>query len=342
MIRPISLPLAAEHDPFGQRLIDEGQTLTRTQLHTLQLNIGKMCNLACSHCHVEASPNRREIMTWDTMEKILGWIDDHADTLDLKLADITGGAPEMNPHFKPLIAELSKRNIHAIDRCNLTILMKKGYEDYGQFMADHKVEISASLPCYTQDNTDAQRGDGVFEESIAALQHLNTLGYGMPDTGLTLDLVYNPVGFGLAGDQVSLQADYKKHLLENFNIQFNKLWTITNMPVRRFEEYLQKEGQYNNYMNKLLAAHHPGNVENVMCTNLVSVGWRGSVYDCDFNQMLQMPLEGPIGSEHFVEEHSQKLWDFSPSELVGRTIQTASHCFGCTAGAGSSCTGALG
>lgn len=341
MIRPIALPLAREHDPFGERLDRDRQTLTRTALTTLQMNIGKMCNLACSHCHVEASPNRREIMTWDTMEQILGWVDDHADELDLKLADVTGGAPEMNPNFTRLVEAFTDRGIHTIDRCNLTILLKKGYEHIPQFLADHKVEITASLPCYLEDNVDAQRGDGVFVESIEVLKRLNTIGYGMPDSELRLDLVYNPVGFGLAGDQVSLEAAYKAHLMEHFGIQFHKLWALTNMPVRRFEEYLRKEGQYDNYMNKLLAAHNPGNVEHVMCTNLVSVGWQGSVYDCDFNQMLQMPLEGPIGGEHYVEAHSRKIWEFTPAELVGRSIQTAAHCFGCTAGAGSSCTGAL-
>ncbi|MEM9881803.1 MAG: arsenosugar biosynthesis radical SAM (seleno)protein ArsS [Planctomycetota bacterium] len=322
---------------------EDGQSLRRRELTTLQLNVGKMCNLACGHCHVEASPNRREIMTWETMRRILDWVDAHrGDGLaDLRLADVTGGAPEMNPNFRRLVAAFRDRGIHTIDRCNLTILLQKGQEGTAEFLAEHAVEVTASLPCYLEDNVDAQRGNGVFRESIEALQRLNALGYGQPGSDLRLDLVYNPVGFGLPGGQASLEAAYKKHLLEHFGIVFHKLWALTNMPVRRFETYLRKEGQYDNYMNRLLAAHHPGNVEGVMCTTLVSVGWRGSVYDCDFNQMLQMPLDGPVGGEHFVEEHSRKVWDYVPAELIDRDIQTAAHCFGCTAGAGSSCTGAL-
>jgi radical SAM/Cys-rich protein len=332
-------------DPFADTLAQAGQSLERVELSTLQLNLGKMCNLACHHCHVEAGPNRTEIMTWDTMRQILRWIDQHNDNHALRTVDLTGGAPEMNPHFRKLVAELRKRDLHVLNRANLTILLEPGYEDMIDFLAAHRVEIVASLPCYLEDNVDKQRGMGVYRESIDVLQKLNAAGYGKDGSGLTLDLVYNPVGYGLPPAQAALEGDYKRELRERFGIVFNRLYTITNMPIKRFEHALRRDGAYDDYMGKLTAAHNPANVDGVMCRFLVSIGWQGTVYDCDFNQMQQMPLDpqsyGPGDEEHQVEAHGRKLWDFSPRDLVGRRIRTAAHCFGCTAGHGSSCTGAL-
>lgn len=342
-------PVTPHTDTFAQRLADDGQELSRVALSTLQLNVGKMCNLACHHCHVEAGPKRTEIMTWEVMTRILGWIDEHRDRMDITVVDLTGGAPEMNPDFRRLVTELRQRGLHVLDRCNLTILLEAGYEDMAQFLAHHKVEIVASLPCYLEDNVDKQRGLGVFKGSIEALKLLNSVGYGREGTGLRLDLVYNPVGYGLPPGQESLEADYKRELSQRFGVQFNRLWTITNMPIKRFEHQLHRDGEYEAYMAKLLAAHNPANVDAVMCRSLVSVGWQGSVYDCDFNQMLLLPLEpaalnifGPGSDERVVESTSGKLWAFTPEQLIGRPICTGEHCFGCTAGAGSSCTGALG
>jgi radical SAM/Cys-rich protein len=336
----ISLPLTTD-DTFGEHLARTGLTLSRRTISTLQINVGKICNLACHHCHVESSPKRTEIMTWETMSRILDWIDQHQPTLQLKTIDLTGGAPEMNPDFRRLVSELTNRGLHVLDRCNLTILLEPGYEDLATFLAEHRVEIVASLPCYLESNVDKQRGKGVFNESIEALKVLNAVGYGHPGTGLTLDLVYNPVGYGLPPEQEALEADYKRELASHFGIVFNRLWTITNMPIKRFEHALHRDGKYETYMQKLIDAHHDANIESVMCRSLVSVGWQGSIYDCDFNQMLQMPIDGPSGEEHVVEAHSRKLWEFSPDELIDRAIRTGSHCYGCTAGAGSSCTGAL-
>lgn len=337
-----SLPIISLDDSFGAQLQSDGQSLQRADIGILQLNVGKMCNLACHHCHVEAGPNRKEIMAWDTIAKILSWLDHYQEEAGVHTIDLTGGAPEMNPHFRSLVSELRARSLHVLDRCNLTILLEPGYEEMCAFLAENQVEIVASLPCYSSDNVDKQRGSGVFDGSIEALQKLNAAGYGQPGTGLKLDLVYNPVGYGLPPAQEGLQRDYKRELDEHFGIQFDHLWTITNMPIKRFEHALRRDGVFDQYMDKLQAAHNPQNVERVMCRNLVSIGWQGSVYDCDFNQMLQMPIDGPEGDEHMVERSSRKLWEFTPAELIGRAIRTAGHCFGCTAGSGSSCTGALG
>ena len=345
MPQTIHLPQATEGDRFADQLAADGQPLHRADLATLQLNLGKMCNLACHHCHVEAGPSRAEIMSWPTIRRILDWIDRYRDTHALRVADLTGGAPEMNPHFRDLVRELRQRDIHVLDRSNLTIFLELGYEDLPRFLADHHVEVVASLPCYMADNVDKQRGQGVFHESIIALQKLNDVGYGQSQSDLRLDLVYNPVGYSLPPAQEELEDAYKQHLWDEFGIAFNRLWTITNMPIKRFAHALHRDGEYESYMHKLEAAHNPANVEHVMCRHLVSVGWEGAVYDCDFNQMLQMPLDpagfGPGDEEHAVESGSRKLWDFAPDELIGRKIRTGSHCFGCTAGAGSSCTGAL-
>ncbi len=346
MTQTIHLPVAdSGADPFAERLADDGQKLARSALATLQLNLGKMCNLACHHCHVEAGPGHQEIMTWDTAQRIVDWVDEHRGALAIETADLTGGAPEMNPYFRRLVSAFAERQIHVLDRCNLTILLDAGYEDLIGFLAHHGVQIVASLPCYLEENVDRQRGRGVFDGSIRALRILNAAGYGRGDSGLKLDLVFNPVGYGLPPQQCELEAAYKHHLSEQFGIVFYRLWTITNMPIRRFEHALRRDGQFETYMQKLVDAHGPPNVEGVMCRSLISVGWQGAVYDCDFNQMIQMPIEpehfAPGDDEHAVEARSRKLWDYGPDELIGRRIRTGAHCFGCTAGAGSSCTGAL-
>ncbi len=336
---------AIDEDPFARRLAGDRQRLTRAAVSTLQLNLGKMCNLACHHCHVEAGPNRDEIMTWDTMQRIANWLDRHRNDMGVRTVDLTGGAPEMNPHFRRLVDALTERRVHVLDRCNLTILIDPAHEDLIEFLAARQVEIVASLPCYLEQNVDKQRGSGVFGDSIVALKRLNAAGYGQEGTGLRLDLVFNPVDYGLPPDQGELETAYKHHLGERYDIRFNSLWTITNMPIKRFEHALRRDGEYERYMSALVDAHHPGNVDAVMCRELVSVGWQGTVYDCDFNQMLQMPLSpqryGPDDDEHEVESHGRKLWEYTPSELIDRHVRTGAHCFGCTAGSGSSCSGAL-
>lgn len=337
----LSLQVIDTADSFALRLQSDDQSLHRRTISTLQLNIGKLCNLACHHCHVESGPKRPEIMTRQTIDQILDWLDIHRERVGIRTVDITGGAPEMNPHFRHLVAQCIRRGYHVIDRCNLTILLEPGYEDLITFLASHNVEISASLPCYLQDNVDHQRGRGVFHDSIAALHRLNAAGYGMPGSALRLDLVYNPTGYGLPPSQRQLQADYKRQLLERFGLHFHALWTITNAPIKRFEHALKRDGQFDLYMQKLIVAHHPANVEQVMCRDLISVGWRGTVYDCDFNQMLHLPIDGPQGDEHPAEREGRKLWDYHPDQLISRPIRTGPHCFACTAGAGSSCTGAL-
>ena len=338
----LALPvIEADLDLFAQRLRDDSQSLSRRSISTLQINVGKMCNLACHHCHVEAGPKRTEIMPRQVMAQILAWLDKHAKNLGLHTVDVTGGAPEMNPEFRWFTSECRARGLKVLDRCNLTIMAEPGYETLAQFLADNQVEIVASLPCYLEDNVDKQRGNGVFDESIAALKQLNALGYGKPNSGLVLDLVFNPTGYGLPPAQQSLEADYKRELASRFGIVFNRLWTITNMPIKRFEHALKRDGKYDTYMSKLLAAHNPANVSSVMCRDLVSVGYLGTVYDCDFNQMLAMTLDGPSGDEVTAERHGKKLWDYHPDELLNRPILTGNHCFGCTAGAGSSCGGAL-
>ena len=345
MTRTLPLPLLSSGDEFAARLAGDGQCLECVALTTLQLNLGKMCNLACHHCHVEAGPKRAEIMSGDTIQRILAWVDEHAGTLSFETADLTGGAPEMNPHFRGAVAAFRGRGLHVIDRCNLTILLAPGYEDLIEFLARHEVEISASLPCYLEENVDGQRGKGVYNESIVALKRLNAAGYGLAGSPLRLDLVFNPVGYGLPPGQAALEADYKRELKARFGIEFNRLWTITNMPIKRFEHALLRDDMYDTYMAVLRDAHNQATVEHVMCRSLISVGWQGSVYDCDFNQMLQMPIEprrfGPGADEHLVERNGRKLWHYTAADLLGRPIRSGSHCFGCTAGAGSSCTGSL-
>lgn len=292
----------------------------------LQVNLGKLCNMTCAHCHVDAGPDRREIMQRPEIDACLQVLEQNPG---MTTVDLTGGAPEMNPHFRDLVAGARSLGRHVIDRCNLTILLAKGYEDLAQFLADQQVEIVASLPCYLEENTDAQRGDGAYSKSIQALLRLNELGYGVPDSGLTLTLVYNPVGQSLPPDQEQLEQDYQEQLDQRFGIRFNRLFTITNMPVSRYLDYLIRLGEYESYMETLIGAFNPAAVEGLMCRNTLSVGWDGQLYDCDFNQMLELKVESPARSIH----------DFDAQSLAGRRICTGQHCFGCTAGSGSSCQG---
>jgi radical SAM/Cys-rich protein len=302
--------------------------LTRTEITTVQVNVGKICNQACQHCHVEAGPKRTESMSLQTAERVLSLL---KSSRSVNAVDITGGAPELNPHFRRLVAGSRDQGLHVIDRCNLTILLEPGFEDLPMFFAGHRVEVTASLPCYTRDNVDAQRGRGVFEKSIEALQLLNQLGYGI-DPRLALNLVYNPLGASLPPPQEALEADYKRQLQENFGIRFNRLFTITNMPIKRFADALLRTGQQETYMKLLFDRFNAAALEHLMCRSLVSIGWDGQLYDCDFNQMLDMPVSNPV-----------TIWDIDSFDAARfKPIATAHHCFGCTAGAGSSCGGALG
>jgi radical SAM/Cys-rich protein len=314
---------------FSDRLAAEGVNLRRARPEILQVNVGKLCNLTCVHCHVNAGPKRKEIMTRATIDRIIDWL---AKT-EIRTVDLTGGAPEMIPDFRYFVerAKALQPSRHIIDRCNLTILLEPGYENLAEFLAERKVEIIASMPCYSPENVNAQRGEGVFEGSIAALQLLNSLGYGIhPD--LPLHLIYNPVGAFLPASQAKLEADYKREFKEHFGIVFNKLYTLTNLPVGRFAAYLRHNNKLEQYMNLLIEAFNPATIDGLMCRNTISVGWRGEVYDCDFNQQLDMQWKN--GHEMF-------LWDVDPGKIENREIMTGDHCFGCTAGVGSSCGGAL-
>lgn len=305
-------------------------SIRRTKLDTLQVNLGYKCNQTCQHCHVNAGPSRKEMMDEETIDLVLQVLEERR----LSVLDMTGGAPEMNIHFRKLVLQARALGVRVIDRCNLTILFEPGYEDLAQFLADQQVEVTASLPCYSQENVDRQRGDGVFDKSIAALQQLNRLGYGMADTGLTLNLVYNPQGPSLPPDQHKLEADYKRELASHFGIQFTHLHALANMPIQRFGSMLISKGQFNDYMTLLKDNYSAGNLDTVMCKSLLSVDWQGYLYDCDFNQMLHMPA--PVGDE--LRPH---LRDLLGRELAGTPIAIADHCYGCTAGQGSSCGGAL-
>ena len=305
--------------------------LLRRTIDTLQLNLGYRCNQSCLHCHVNAGPTRKEEMTPETIAAVIEFI---AASPDIRTIDMTGGAPELNPEFRRLVVAARARGLRVIDRCNLTILEEPGFEDMADFMAAHKVEIVASLPCYSEDNVDKQRGDGTFEASIRALKKLNALGYGKEGSGLTLNLVYNPQGPSLPPPQVALEADYKRHLGSNFNIVFNQLFTITNMPIQRFGSTLISKGQFNSYMATLRAAHRDENLEQVMCRNLISIDWQGYVFDCDFNQQLGLSIAGKGEARLHISDATSAMLDDIP-------IRVADHCYGCTAGQGSSCGGAL-
>ncbi|MBT2987874.1 MAG: radical SAM protein [gamma proteobacterium symbiont of Ctena orbiculata] len=304
--------------------------ITRDRLETLQVNLGFRCNLSCVHCHVNAGPKRKEEMDRETAEDVLTFLQRHR----LKRLDLTGGAPELNANFRYLVTQARALGVRVIDRSNLVILLEEEQRDLADFLAAQEVEIVASLPCYLEENVDQQRGKGSYAQSIDALIKLNRLGYGMPGSGLNLNLVYNPLGPSLPPPQGPLEAEYRKQLRERYGIHFNQLLTITNMPIQRFGSYLHSKGEFNNYLQLLREAYQPCNLENVMCRTLLSVDWRGYLYDCDFNQMLKIHLK----TENLVRPRLRDLIDM---ELSGLHIQVAEHCYGCTAGQGSSCGGAL-
>ncbi len=314
--------------PFDSALTASGLfPLTSSAIETFQVNVGKLCNQTCNHCHVDAGPDRtEENMSRETFELCLAAI----RQLGRPTVDLTGGAPELNPNFRWFVEELRALGCHVIDRCNLTVLTQRSQRDLAEFMARNQVEVIASLPYFSADRTDAQRGDGIFEKSIDAIRKLNALGYGKSDAGLKLNLVYNPTGAFLPPAQDSIEADFKRELKQRHDIVFNSLYTITNMPISRFLEFLIRSGNYERYMNKLVATYNPAAASGVMCRTTFSVGWDGALYDCDFNQMLE--LETGFGAPRHIR-------DFDAENLAQRRIVTGQHCYGCTAGAGSSCGG---
>ena len=310
--------------------VSDFPAIRRERLETLQVNLGYKCNQTCVHCHVNAGPTRTEEMDRETMHIVLRYL----EASGVGTLDITGGAPELNPHFRELVVRAREFGAHVIDRCNLTVVEEAGQDDLADFLAGQGVEIVASLPCYTEELVDRQRGKGVYESSIRVLQRLNGLGYGAEGSGLALNLVYNPQGPSLPPEQAKLEADYKRVLGERFGIRFNRLYTLANMPIARFGSTLISKGQFNAYLKLLQESFHEENLAAVMCRNLISVDWQGYVYDCDFNQMLGLPLR--IAGRSRV-----KLADLIGRDLVGNPIAVKDHCFGCTAGQGSSCGGAL-
>src|SRR5437588_10954407 len=304
--------------------------IRRRRLDTLQVNVGYRCNQTCVHCHVDASPYRTEEMSAETVDVVLAFLArGRVSTLD-----ITGAAPELNPHFRKLVSAARALGVRVMDRCNLTILEDPGHEDLAEFLAGEQVEVVASMPCYLEDNVDRQRGKGVFEASVRALKKLNARGYGREGSGLILNLVYNPQGPSLPPPQEALEADYRRELGGKFGIEFNRLFTLANMPIQRFGATLISKGEFDRYMSLLRQAHRDDNLDGVMCRSLVSVDWRGYLYDCDFNQMLDLPLRWPAHGRG-------RLEDLLTNEPAGKAIRVAGHCYGCTAGHGSSCAGAL-
>lgn len=325
----LQAPGAAGGQSFDQVLREQGcDPLRAAGIDTLQINVGKLCNQTCAHCHVDAGPDRRESMSRETAEQIIAVL---ART-EVPTLDITGGAPEMNPNFRWLVEQARRLGRRVIDRCNLTILVAPGFTDLPEFLAEHDVEVVASLPCYLEENCDAQRGSGVFGRSIAALRRLNELGYGQPDSQRLLTLVFNPVGPKLPPSQAGLEAAYRRELQARYGIVFSRLFTITNMPISRFLAELLRTGRFDDYMRTLVEAFNPLAVEGVMCRTTLSVDWQGRLYDCDFNQMLELGLSANLPRD---------IRAFDAELLARRRIRTARHCFGCTAGAGSSCQGAI-
>ncbi len=318
------------HDCKPLLLNSDFPAIVRKPLEVLQINLGYRCNLSCVHCHVNAGPKRTEAMSRETLEQILAIADD----ANLHTLDLTGGAPEMHPDFKYLVRAARDRGMTVIDRCNLTILEADGYQDMAEFLAAQQVNIVASLPCYLEDNVDKQRGKGVFRDSLAALQRLNRLGYGQPDSDLELNLVFNPQDAVLPPDQQSLEQAYKQHLRDEYDIVFNRLYAVTNMPIQRFGSTLISQGRFEAYLNLLKDSFRADNLDNLMCLNTLSIDWQGYVYDCDFNQMLDLPLDQNDKARQHISELDLKRLADSP-------IATAAHCYGCTAGQGSSCGGAL-
>ena len=321
---------AVRHLKFADALLTAGVARLRAEcIEILQVNLGKLCNMTCAHCHVDAGPDRREIMGPATVSACLDVLRNHAQ---IRTLDVTGGAPEMNPHFQEIVREATALGRHVLVRSNLTILLANGFDDLPEFLAANRVEIVASLPCYSEENTDAQRGRGAFAKSIEALRRLNALGYGSEDSGRVLTLVYNPIGPSLPPDQDELEATYRRELATRFAIRFNRLFTITNMPISRFLNHLVSTGQFDRYMQTLSDAFNPATVGGLMCRNTLSVAWDGRLFDCDFNQMLDLPVAGKCPAN---------IHDFQYESLARREIVVGQHCFGCTAGAGSSCQGAI-
>jgi radical SAM/Cys-rich protein len=323
------LPVVDGESSFDRYLEDRQLELARTAVSTLQVNVGKVCNQACHHCHVEAGPKRTESMPERVARRVGELLEQDPSLREL---DLTGGAPELNPNFRWLVRRARALGRTVIDRCNLTVLFEPGQADLARFLADEGVRVVASLPCYQERNVDAQRGKGVFGKSVDALLALNALGYGKRGSGLELDLVYNPLGAALPPAQAALQARYKAELSSLFGVEFNSLLTLTNMPIKRFAHALEKAGQQAEYSSLLVNHFNPATIPGLMCRSLVSVGWDGRLYDCDFNQMLELPLAAK----------PKTIWEVTSLQaLVGSRVATAEHCFGCTAGAGSSCGGAL-
>jgi radical SAM/Cys-rich protein len=316
--------------PFQQKMETMGLfPLRPTGVEIFQVNVGKMCNQVCKHCHVDAGPDRKEIMTRQTMQLCLDTINKNPS---IKIVDLTGGAPELNPDFRWFVEQIKLSGKHIIVRCNLTIILaNKRFHDLPEFFKLYDIEVVSSLPSYTRDRTDRQRGDGVFEDSIKALKMLNAVGYAMPGNSLILNLVYNPAGAFLPPQQATLEKEYKDALLKDFGIEFNNLFTITNMPISRYLDYLLNSGNYEKYMEKLIDAFNPSAASNVMCRNTISIGWDGYLYDCDFNQMLDLK----------VSCNGKHISNFNGQELAEREIIVNQHCYGCTAGSGSSCGGAV-
>lgn len=322
----ILVPATGPH--FHQVLSGHEYELLHEKPVELQINLGKLCNLACHHCHVDAGPKRTEIMTWSTMERILDW----AQRAEIKSVDLTGGAPELNPDFRRFCDALIALGIEITSRCNITVLFEKGQQDLARWYADRNIRLVCSLPCYTEDNVDAQRGKGVFNKSIEGLQLLNSLGYGVEGSQLTLDLVYNPGGAFLPPEQGALEQDYRDMLMDNFDIQFTSLLAITNIPINRFAHALQRDGEMDDYQQLLVDNFNADTLDGLMCRHLINLDWLGQIYDCDFNQMLNIPYGG---------KQAQYLWDLVIEDIAGQRVATNRHCFGCTAGSGSSCGGTL-
>lgn len=304
--------------------------IQRRQLEILQVNLGYLCNQTCQHCHVDAGPKRKEQMDRETVDHLI----DFLRKTNIKVLDLTGGAPEMNAHFRYLVKAARELSVHVIDRCNLTILNEPGQENLAEFLADNRVEVVASLPCYLKDNVEAQRGKGVYRSSISGIRKLNALGYGIKGSGLTLNLMYNPQGPSLPPPQLSLEADYKRELQQREAVEFNNLFVLVNMPIMRFGSMLISKGQFDNYMLLLKESYSESNLQGVMCRNLISIDWKGYVYDCDFNQMLGLPLK-------MAGQYRKHLTEIDINQLTGNPIVTGDHCYGCTAGQGCSCSGAL-
>jgi len=317
-------------EPFTQRIHLSGKDFNRRGVDVLQVNMGKYCNLACIHCHVESGPNRTELMSRETVDAVLRFL----GRTNIPTVDITGGAPELNPTFDYLVASVVGLGRHVMDRCNLTVIFEPGKDYLPQFFKRHRVELVCSLPCYSEENVDRQRGKGTFELSIRALKIFNKLGYGQSESGLVLNLAYNPVGPHLPPPQDKLEQDYKRILKEQFGIIFNRLYCLSNMPITRYQTHLKLRGEYEQYMELLESSFNASTLDQVMCRNLISVGWEGTIYDCDFNQMLDLPIRDAEGK-------ALNISTLSVDQVQHLPITVGNHCYACTAGSGSSCGGAL-